>query len=311
MEKSKSLTELLQKRAELSAKLSLIPYEGSIEIKTRNNNKYIYLRKKTLNKNSSIYIDKYSDELFSSISSLLLQNRFLKKEITKVNRQLAVFGFSELELPPRVLLNVDFAKINMKSNIYNQAILEGIATTFLDTETIIDNGKVNSMKPSDIQKILNLKHAWQFVTDKDIVSCSSDHAILCYIARLVNEGFYLNGGNIRTLPVSIGGTDYVPPIPNEQTIKSDIDNILSSNKPVIDRAIDVCLFVMKKQVFNDGNKRASVIFANHFMIRNGTGLLIIPESKIKEFKQLLINYYEDKDSGEITEFMKKFCWKTF
>lgn len=51
MEKNKSLTELLQKRAELSAKLSLIPYEGSIEIKTRNNNKYIYLRKKTLNKN--------------------------------------------------------------------------------------------------------------------------------------------------------------------------------------------------------------------------------------------------------------------
>lgn len=42
MEKNISLTELLQKRAELGAKLSLIPYEGSIEIKTRNNNKYIY-----------------------------------------------------------------------------------------------------------------------------------------------------------------------------------------------------------------------------------------------------------------------------
>ena len=311
MEKNKSLTELLQKRAELSAKLSLIPYEGSIEIKTRNNNKYIYLRKKTLNKNSSIYIDKYSNELFSSISSLLLQAKFLKKEIAKINHQLAVFGFSELELPPRVVLNVDFAKMNMKSNIYDQAILEGIKITFPDTEAIIDNVKVNSMKPSDIQKILNLKHAWQFVTDKDVVSCSSDYVILCYIARLVNEGFYLNGGNIRTLLVSIGGTDYVPPIPNEQTIKTDINNILSSNKPVVDRAIEVCLFVMKKQVFNYGNKRASVIFANHFMIRNGAGLLIIPESKIKEFKQLLINYYEDKDSEQIIEFMKKFCWKTF
>ena len=163
----------------------------------------------------------------------------------------------------------------------------------------------------NIQKILNLKHAWEFVTDKDVVSCSSDYVILCYIARLVNEGFYLNGGNIRTLPVSIGGTDYVPPIPNEQTIKTDIDNILNSNKPVIDRAIEVCLLVMKKQVFNDGNKRASVIFANHFMIKNGAGLLIIPESKIKEFKQLLINYYEDKDSEQIIEFMKRFCWKTF
>ena len=51
MEKNKSFTDLVQKRAELSAKLSLIPCEWSIEIKTRNNNKYIYLRKKTLNKN--------------------------------------------------------------------------------------------------------------------------------------------------------------------------------------------------------------------------------------------------------------------
>ena len=42
-----------------------------------------------------------------------------------------------------------------------------------------------------------------------------------------------------------------------------------------------------------------------------TLLLIIPESKIKVFKQLLINYYEDKDSEKIIEFMKKFCWKTF
>ena len=51
MKKNKSFTGLLQKRAELSAKLSLMPYEGLIEIKTRNNNKYIYLGKKTLNKN--------------------------------------------------------------------------------------------------------------------------------------------------------------------------------------------------------------------------------------------------------------------
>ena len=47
---------------------------------------------------------------FSSISSLLLQAKLLKKEIAKVNHQLAALGFSELELPQRVILNVDFAK---------------------------------------------------------------------------------------------------------------------------------------------------------------------------------------------------------
>ena len=298
MKERVSFPELLQKRAELNARLALISYEGSIEIKTRNNNKYIYLRRKTLGKNTSIYIDKYSDELFESISSLLLQAKSLKKEITKINHQLAVLGFSDQELSSRVLLNIDFARMNMKSNIYDQAILEGIATTFPDTETIIDNGNVNSMKPSDIQKILNLKHAWEFIMDKDVVLCPS-------------EGFYINGGRIRVLPVSIGGTKYIPSIPSEKTVKETIEIILNSNKPIIDKAIKVCLYVMKTQVFNDGNKRASIIFANHYLIKNGEGLLVIPEAKVKEFKLLLINYYEDKDNGQIIDFMKEHCWKTF
>ena len=58
---------------------------------------------------------------------------------------------------------------------------------------------------------------------------------------------------------------------------------------------------------NDGNKRASVIFANHFLISNGEGLLVIPENKVPEFKKMLVAYYEDRDNGEILEFMKKYC----
>ena len=68
---------------------------------------------------------------------------------------------------------------------------------------------------------------------------------------------------------------------------------------------------MKTQVFIDGNKRASVIFANHFMIQNGLGLLVIPENTVSEFKKLLIVYYEDKDNGEIAAFLKGKCWRKF
>ena len=68
---------------------------------------------------------------------------------------------------------------------------------------------------------------------------------------------------------------------------------------------------MKTQIFNDGNKRASVIFANHFLISKGEGLLVIPENKVPEFKKMLIAYYEERDNGELLEFMKKYCWKNF
>ena len=79
----------------------------------------------------------------------------------------------------------------------------------------------------------------------------------------------------------------------------------------MDTAIKLCLYCMKTQIFNDGNKRASVIFANHYLISKGQGLIVIPESHVPEFKRLLVAYYEDRDHGEIREFMRSNCWRTF
>ena len=87
--------------------------------------------------------------------------------------------------------------------------------------------------------------------------------------------------------------------------------LLTKNAEMVDIAIELCLYCMKTQIFNDGNKRVSVIFANHFLISKGAGLLVIPEKKVPEFKKLLVAYYEDRDNGEILEFMKKDCWKNF
>ena len=302
---------LLEQRAEINARLNLIPYDGSIEIKDKNGKKYIYIRKRILSRNTSTYVDLYSDELFMSISKLLKDRKEYKKQIRKINNELAKLGYTEQELSPRVLLNIDFARANMKSNIYDQAILEGIATTFTDTETIIENGKVSGMTATDVQKILNLKHAWEFIMDKDVVASKSSYSILCYIASLVNEGFYTYGGRIRCVPAKIGGTSYIPPLPIENIVKEEIERILNKNDKPVNIAIELCLYCMKTQIFNDGNKRTSVIFVNHFLISKGEGLLVIPESKVPEFKKMLVNYYENKDKGEIFEFMKVYCWKRF
>ena len=78
----------------------------------------------------------------------------------------------------------------MKMNIYDQAVLEGAATSFPQTEEIIENGKVSGMTATDVQKILNLKHAWEFILDCDVVASRSDYYMLSHIARLVNEGFF-------------------------------------------------------------------------------------------------------------------------
>ncbi len=158
---------------------------------------------------------------------------------------------------------------------------------------------------------MNLKHAWEFIIDKDVIQCKSDYYILCHIARLVNEGFYSEGGRIRGVPVTIGGTSYVPPMPIESVVIERIRDILSEEIDPVLKGIKLCLYCMKTQVFNDGNKRAAVIFANHFLISQGAGMLVIPEKEVPEFKLLLVAYYEDRDQEKIIEFMKTKCHRTF
>lgn len=223
----------------------------------------------------------------------------------------AELGYTENDLSPRVLLNIDFARANVKSLIYDQAVLEGISTTFPQTDAIIENGIVNGVRAQDVQKILNLKHAWEFILDKDVLSSPTNYYILCHIAGMVNEGFYTNGGTIRGVPVTIGGSSYTPPLPSELDVKDSISSIIAGSDDTVDKAIELALYCMKTQIFMDGNKRAAIIFANHYMIQNGEGMLVVPESDVEEFKALLISYYEGEEIERISEFFKEKCWRRF
>ena len=303
------IQNLLQERADYQARLNLIPYDGSPEIKENSSGKYLYIRKRVGGRLTSTYVDLYTEELYQLLLRNAKEARELKKQIRRVERELAENGYVGDELHADVITNLDFARANMKSNIYDQAVLEGVATTFPQTEEILENGTVNGMTADDVQKILNLKHTWEFILDKDVIQAESNYSLLCHIAKLVNEGFFYDGGRIRGVPVSIGGTSYIPPIPMESKVKENIDEIIDSDKEAIDIAIDLCMYCMRTQIFMDGNKRASVIFANHYMIAHGLGLIVIPENHVPEFKKKLITYYESADIREIRDFFKKKCWR--
>ncbi len=305
------IEELLRSRSDLQARLNLMPYDGTPEIKERGDGKYLYVRKRVAGKKTSTYVGIYTQELYNLLLRNAREAREIRKSLRNIEKQLAAAGYSEQELSAKVINNITFARANMKMNIYDQAVLEGVATSFPQTEEIIENGKVSGMTATDVQKILNLKHAWEFILDHDVVASRSDYYMLSHIARLVNEGFFAEGGRIRGVPVTIGGSTYVPPLPNELDVKEKISQIVETDDDAINIAIRLCLYCMKTQIFLDGNKRASVIFANHYLISHGGGFLVIPEKEVPEFKQLLVRYYEGENISVIADFMKERCWKTF
>lgn len=303
------LAYLLHEKHILESRLERMVY-GSIEIRDTGSKKCIYVHRREGGLQVTKYVGEYSNELNSTIIENNALARDLKKRLRLVNKELVSLNYLNQDLNDRVKLNIDLARRHMVDSIYKQAMLEGVATTYSDTETIINGGKVKDMNATDITKVINLKHSWEFILDENVISYPTSFPVLTQINGLVEEGLSYSAGKVRVLPVSIGGSTYIPPIPLEYQIKEDLLEIL--NKEIsLETAIELVLFVMKKQIFTDGNKRTAVIFANHYMISHGLGIIVIPAELVDEYKKLLVLYYEDRDLVSIKDFLKDKCVISF
>ena len=96
--------ELLHQRADYQARLNLIPYDGTPEIKDRDGQKYLYVRKRVGSRLTSTYVDAYSDELYQLLLRNSKEARELRKHIRKVERELAVL----VKQFPKYLRNAEF-----------------------------------------------------------------------------------------------------------------------------------------------------------------------------------------------------------
>ena len=299
-----NIASLLHEQVLLKSRISKMLY-GSIEIRERGEKKYIYVHYRE----DGISLTKYAGEYSNQLYNLIYENNLLvkeyKKKLKKIKKDLALLQYDSNELIDKVKMNIDLANRNMVDSIYKQAMLDGVATTYSDTDTIVNGGKVMDMTAKDISKVVNLKHAWEFILSEGVITYSTNYAVLMQINEIVEEGFSYTAGKLRTVPVSIGGSNYIPPLPYEIQIKEEINNILGKENSY-DVATELLLFVMKKQLFLDGNKRTAVIFANHYLISRGMGLIVIPSELVNEFKEHLINYYEDKNEL-IKDFLKNNC----
>lgn len=303
-----NITALLTERKQLLNQLNSM-YYGSIEIRQKDDKQYIYVHFRQDGVLTTKYVGEYSDVLYNLVINNTNHARELKKRLKEINKELKELNYVDIEgVDEMVAMNIDLARRNLVDSIYKQSILEGVATTYSDIETLFDGGKVNDMTASDVNKVINLKRAWESIMSIDLANYPTNYAVLCQINQIVEDGFSVTAGKIRKVPVTIGGSSYIPPIPFEDQVKLDIHDILHKEDG-IDLAIDLILYVMKKQLFLDGNKRTAIIFANHYLITHALGLIVVPSELVSEYKKILVAYYEDESKKEdISNFLKDKCW---
>lgn len=200
--------------------------------------------------------------------------------------------------------NVFVAKRNIVDYIWKSANLEGIDVTYPETQVIYDGGVVNGLTVNKIITINNLKYSWQFILENEGIEYN--FKALCHLHKLTCDKLILDGnlGRLRTTPVSIGGTSWKPQFPVESQIKEELEQLLNQpEKSKTEIAIEVMLWIMRRQMFKGGNKRVAMLFANKIMIDNGCGIITIAQENQQTFFEKLINYYESGDNTDLKQWI--------
>lgn len=198
--------------------------------------------------------------------------------------------------------NIFLAKKTIVQNIYNSARLEGINVTFPETQTILDGINVANIALNDLETILNLRDAWNYLFRT--VDKSLNVEYICKVNFYISRNESLDWGVLRYGEVGIGGTDFKPPIPSKELVS---EKILEINKlpSTTEKALEYFAWAIKNQLFWDGNKRTSTLIANKILIEGGAGILTVPDNKIIEFNEELSLYYNFDNKERFKEYIYK------
>ena len=201
--------------------------------------------------------------------------------------------------------NIFFAKRKLVDNIYKSANLEGIAVTFADTYSFMNNINTGNISVDDMLKLKGLKDAWQYIIDN-----IDDELTISYIKKIhfeICKGQNVSPlGEFRDKGVGITGTSWRPRLPKECDYETELKEILK-NSNELERCIELFCWIQRSQMFLDGNKRVANLVANKEMIKNGQGIIAVPVEKIGEYFTKLIDYYETGDNNNLKKWVYDNC----
>ena len=198
---------------------------------------------------------------------------------------------------------IEMAKRLLVDSIWKSANLEGLGTTFPKTEAILANAPTTT-KTEEVLFVINMKRAWQFLLDN--LAYNNCIMLMREFDKIVGELLFSYAGEIRTIPVQIGGTSWEPEMPHTGIIMDSLKEI-ELIEDVELRALKYFCYIARTQMFIDGNNRVVQLMANKVLIENNIGIFQISIEKMEEFKGMLIEFYETGNDIRMIAFMKEYC----
>lgn len=201
---------------------------------------------------------------------------------------------------------VKHMKNSLNVLVYSSVSIEGIGATFAQTRDIVESGTAAGVDSVDLDKILNIKHAWESLFENYQEEPSwerySDYN------RLIGRGYVKDAGLVRPPGSVIVGTNLAEPyIPPDVTGKEDFERLFKTAINCYDSPDDaaVAMFLMlcRDQFFHDGNKRSAQLLTNHYLAHKDAGFIFcIPEESRDEVLDILVDFYTGRLSLDDAEF---------
>jgi hypothetical protein len=171
--------------------------------------------------------------------------------------------------------------------------LERVGTSEEKAKVIIEYGRGVDMPLHHIRTIENYGHACNFLFDQlRDNKWQLNKESLCALHSILARDEVKNLGEFRKIPVHIEGSVYVPPRAEElqQIYDAGMDMLSHADISVPEYAMATFLFLSRRQLFEDANKRAAVLVMNAILLDNGYKSLDIDRPPL-EFLHGMADFY--------------------
>lgn len=178
------------------------------------------------------------------------------------------------------------------------ARLEEATPDFNQVNRLLTGRLVNATLTSRVtQQLLNLRTAVAFITSSPQ---GFDLLTFGHINDLATEGIGLNGGELRTLPLADVGQQSVQwPVPQADQVQRDLVDLRLQHADYTDRAVHALAYILRHQLYRDGNTATAWLVANQLLLKRGAGILLLTPDQLAEYQWSAANFYHKPDATEI------------
>lgn len=209
-------------------------------------------------------------------------------------------------MKPNCPLALQLAKRQLPELVCDAVNLEGINFTLPEVMTLLDGITVGGHKLNDQVITLNQASAWNYLfnsIENDLFQLNKQFS--CELHAIAAKEEALKWGQFRDGPVTIAGTDYLPP--QAQALDQCFASMLkdcANIKDSYDRAIYIFLYMARTQFFYDVNKRMGRFLMNGLLLTEGYPIINVPAKRQLEFNTLMLAFYSSNDGAKMNAFMR-------